>query len=202
MSIILNPEIDKLDKNSLCYNIYIQLYNNFFNAQDKKSEDNPFGIEEGDQTSIRLKNTAFNFANPISESIVGSEGDEGGSGSGGVLLNYVKRGGDNMSGIFRANYGFEAGINNTRVIHISQKNILDEDNLIVSTEYEANITGNIHIGGKNFYLGGKNVLSYNQISNTAILSSAIVDFRESSIRSTASKRTQCVPFRKRQFGEY
>lgn len=89
MSIVLNPEIEKLDKNSLCYSIYIQLYNNFFNAQDKKSEDNPFGIEEGDQTSIRLKNTAFNFASPISESIVGSESGEGG-GNGGVLLNYVK----------------------------------------------------------------------------------------------------------------
>ena len=65
MSIILNPEINKLDKNSLCYSIYSQLYNNFFNSQDRKDKDHPFGIEEGDQTSIRLKNTAFNFARPI-----------------------------------------------------------------------------------------------------------------------------------------
>lgn len=183
MSIVLNPEIDKLDKNSLCYSIYIQLYNNFFNAQDKKSEDNKFGIEEGDQTSVRLKNTAFNFASPISESIVGSENDEGGN-SGGVLLNYVKRGGDNMSGQLTANYGFEAGINNARVIHISQNDVLDDNGQILSTDYELNVSGNIRVGGKNFYLGGKNVLSYDQKSNTAILSSSIVDFEDSIIKST------------------
>jgi hypothetical protein len=183
MSIILNPEIDKLDKNSLCYNIYIQLYNNFFNAQDKKSEDNPFGIEEGDQTSIRLKNTAFNFASPISESIVGSESGEGG-GSGGVLLNYVKRGGDNMSGFFRANYGFEAGINNTRVIHISQRDILDENNQVISTENEFTVSGNVYIGGNSFYLGGKNVLAYDQQSKTTRISSTIVDFGKSKIKGT------------------
>ena len=183
MSIILNPEINKLDKNSLCYSIYSQLYNNFFNSQDRKDEDHPFGIEEGDQTSIRLKNTAFNFASPISESIVGSESGESGN-TGGVLLNYVKKGGDNMSGLFRANYGFEAGINNTRVIDISQKDTIDENNHVVSTDYELNITGNILIGGKNFILGGKNVLSYDQLSNTATISSAIVDFVRSQIKST------------------
>lgn len=183
MSIILNPEINKLDKNSLCYSIYSQLYNNFFNSQDRKDEDHPFGIEEGDQTSIRLKNTAFNFASPISESIVGSESGES-SNTGGVLLNYVKKGGDNMSGLFRANYGFEAGINNTRVIDISQKDTIDENNHVVSTDYELNITGNILIGGKNFILGGKNVLSYDQLSNTATISSAIVDFVRSQIKST------------------
>ena len=41
MSVILNPEIEKLDKDSLCYSLYIQLYNSFFNAQDKKDEDHP-----------------------------------------------------------------------------------------------------------------------------------------------------------------
>ena len=42
--------------------------------RDKKDEDHPFGIVEGDETSIRLKNTAYNFASPISESIT-SGGD-------------------------------------------------------------------------------------------------------------------------------
>lgn len=175
MSIALNPEIEKLDKKSLCYSIYIQLYNNFFNAQNKET------ITEGDQTSIRLKNTAYNFASPISESIVGNESGEGG---GGILYEYVKRGGDNMSGIFRANYGFEAGINNTKVIQISQRDIVDENNQVISTDYELNVTGNIHIGGSNFYLGDKNILSYDQQSKIASISSDIVDFGESKIKST------------------
>ena len=41
MSVILLPDIQELDPDSLCYSIYSELYHNFFNAQDKKSEDNP-----------------------------------------------------------------------------------------------------------------------------------------------------------------
>ena len=62
-----------------------------------------------------------------------------------------------MSGLFRANYGFEAGINNTRVIHISQRDILDENNQVISTDNEFTVSGNVYIGSNSFYLGGKNV---------------------------------------------
>ncbi|MCS2956884.1 hypothetical protein NXX53_06285 [Bacteroides salyersiae] len=65
MSVILLPGIVNLDPDSLCYSIYNQLYNNFFNAQDKKDEQHPWGVEEGDETSIRLRNTAYNFAEAI-----------------------------------------------------------------------------------------------------------------------------------------
>ena len=33
MSVQLHPDIETLDKESLCYSIYAQLYHNFFNAQ-------------------------------------------------------------------------------------------------------------------------------------------------------------------------
>ena len=36
MSVQLHPDIETLDKESLCYSIYAQLYHNFFNAQQKK----------------------------------------------------------------------------------------------------------------------------------------------------------------------
>ena len=48
----LLPGIGTLDKGSLCYSIYSQLYHNFFYAQDAGT------IMEGDQTSVRLHNTA------------------------------------------------------------------------------------------------------------------------------------------------
>ena len=57
MSVQLHPDIETLDKESLCYSIYAQLYHNFFNAQQKKDDEHPYGIEEGDETSLRLKNT-------------------------------------------------------------------------------------------------------------------------------------------------
>ena len=101
MSIQLLPSIGDLDKDSLCYSIYIQLYNNFFNAQDSGT------VTEGDVNSIRLHNTAYGFAEAIAGSV------DGGTGEGGVLIDYLKKSGGNMSGIFRASYGFEAGIGNT-----------------------------------------------------------------------------------------
>ncbi|MFK2336829.1 hypothetical protein ACIXNI_19985 [Bacteroides fragilis] len=36
MNVQLHPDIDSLDKESLCYSIYSQLYHNFFNAQQKR----------------------------------------------------------------------------------------------------------------------------------------------------------------------
>lgn len=49
MSVQLHPDIETLDKESLCYSIYAQLYHNFFNAQQKKDDEHPYGIEEGDE---------------------------------------------------------------------------------------------------------------------------------------------------------
>ena len=86
MSVQLHPDIETLDKESLCYSIYAQLYHNFFNAQQKKDDEHPYGIEEGDETSLRLKNTAYGFASAIAGAVAG----EGGSGSGGLLLDYLK----------------------------------------------------------------------------------------------------------------
>lgn len=37
MSVILNPEIEKLDKDSLCYSLYIQLYNSFLMHRTKRT---------------------------------------------------------------------------------------------------------------------------------------------------------------------
>ena len=50
MSVQLHPDIETLDKESLCYSIYAQLYHNFFNAQQKKDDEHPYGIEEGDES--------------------------------------------------------------------------------------------------------------------------------------------------------
>jgi hypothetical protein len=65
MSAVLHPAIEGLEPESLCYSIYNQLYHNFFNAQDKKDDEHPYGIQEGDNTSILLRNTAYGFAEAI-----------------------------------------------------------------------------------------------------------------------------------------
>lgn len=180
MSVQLLPGIGELNPDSLCYSLYTQLYNNFFNAQDKKSEANPYGISEGDDTSVRLRNTAYNFADAIAGAVEG-----GGSGSGGVLIDYIKKSGGDMSGTLRANYGFEAGIGNTRLL----------ETYFEENKYGVHFYGDVRVGGENLYLGGRQLLRYNSTSGIAYIQSSTIDFSNSSLKSSgellfgASKET-------------
>ncbi|KAA3696162.1 hypothetical protein F3F88_15655, partial [Bacteroides salyersiae] len=169
MSIELHPDIGQLDPDSLCYSIYSQLYSNFFNAQDRKDDTHPWGVIEGDDTSVRLKNTAYSFASAISGSVAG----EGSSGDEGILLGYLKKSGGNMAGALRANYGFEAGIDNSRILYTYK----DEKSSGIQ------INGDIRIGGNNFYLGDEKVLTYDPLTATAHIQSTYLDTGNSTIHS-------------------
>lgn len=172
MSIELHPDINKLDPDSLCYSIYSQLYLNFFNAQDRKNDDHPFGVEEGDETSIRLKNSAYSFASAIAGSV---NGEGGGESSGGVLLDYLKKSGGDMVGKLRANYDFEAGLENRRILSFFR----DQQ----TARYGLCIDGDLQIAGDGLYLGGKAVLSYNPLYDTSTLRSTNLYFGNSSVLS-------------------
>lgn len=175
MSSILLPDIGDLDPQSLCYAIYSQLYHNFFNAQDRKSEDNPYGIEEGDDTSIRLRNTAYGFA----EAIAGAVAGEGSEGSGGVLLGYLKKTGGDMTGVLRANYGFEAGMGNIRLLETYRE--IAEDG--VTPVYGLQVFGDIRIGGSNLFIGGKQLIGYRAADSIAYFENPAISFGESKLIS-------------------
>lgn len=175
MSIALLPDIGNLDPNSLCYAIYSQLYHNFFNAQDKKSPENPYGIEEGDNTSIRLRNTAYGFA----EAIAGAMAGEGNGTEGGVLLNYLKKTGGDMTGMLHANYGFEAGMGNVRLLETYRE--IAEDG--VTPVYGLQVYGDIRLGGSNLYIGGKQLLRYTQADGIAYLENPLLSFGTSTLLS-------------------
>lgn len=179
MSVQLHPDIEQLDKSGLCYSIYNQLYQNFFNSQDRKDEEHPFGIVEGDETSVRLKNTAYGFASAIAGSVDGAGSGE----SGGILLDYLKKSGGDMSGILRANYGFEAGIGNNRVLATYEEWRINEAGEILGTDYGVRISGQLHVGGSNFYLGDKRVLSYDNASGTASFDVPQLYFRVAKMQS-------------------
>ena len=160
----LIPDIDELDKDSLCYSIYSQLYHNFFYAQNSGT------VKEGDQTSIRLHNTAYNFASAIASGVIG-----GGSGeSGSAFSGYLKKSGGDMRGMFRANYGFEAGIDNERIIHVYKA---ERDSGIA-------ISGNLKVGGSNFYLDDKQVLRYDATLDIVELKGRQIEFGNSLLRGT------------------
>lgn len=176
MSVELNPAISHLDTHSLCYKIYIHLYNSFFNAQDQKSDSHPWGVVEGDEVSIRLHNTAYNFAEAISGGITGEAGSE----DGGILLDYLKKSGGDMSGMLRANYGLEAGTANHRILETYQ------DSREGVTSYGLRVYGNLEIGGNGLLLSGENVLSYAKASQTTTLSGKYIHFGTSSLESTGN----------------
>ena len=171
MSVQLHPDIGQLDRSSLCYSIYSQLYHNFFNAQERKSAENPYGIEEGDETSVRLKNTAYGFASAIAGAVTG----EGGSGESGLLLDYLKKSGGDMTGMLRAAYGFEAGVGNTRILETYSTEETDSEGVVSAVEHGIRIAGNLRLGGDSLYLGGRQVLRYDAERATATLDASHLD---------------------------
>lgn len=171
MSVQLHPDIGQLDRSSLCYSIYSQLYHNFFNVQERKSTENPYGIEEGDETSVRLKNTAYGFASAIAGAVTG----EGGSGEGGLLLDYLKKSGGDMTGMLRAAYGFEAGVGNTRILETYSTEETDSEGVVSAVEHGIRITGNLRLGGDSLYLGERQVLKYDAERATATLDASHLD---------------------------
>lgn len=174
MSALLNPDIAGLGPDTLCYTIYAQLYQNFFNAQDAGT------ITEGDSTSIRLHNTAFDFASAIAGAVAG----DGGSGGEGVLMEYLRKSGGDMTGLLRARYGFEAGIGNTRVMEIFSEPLADESSEVVRTVYGVTITGDLRLGGDSLRLDGHTAISYRSKDGTLCLDAAHVDLGTGAIAST------------------
>lgn len=165
MSITILPDIGNLDPESLCYSIYTQLYHNFFNSQDAGT------VTEGDLTSIRLHNTAYNFASAISGSVAGEEG--GGQSGGGVLIDYMKKTGGDMTGILRANNGFEAGIGNNRVLHIYN----------VGNATGVKFSGELRADGDSFYLDDKQVIRYDKVNDRVMIDGASIDMGRATICS-------------------
>ncbi|MFT0360180.1 hypothetical protein [Bacteroides thetaiotaomicron] len=156
----LLPDIETLDKDSLCYSIYSQLYHNFFNAQDSGT------VTEGDQTSIRLHNTAYNFASAIASGVT----EEGG---GEVLLDYLKKTGGDMTGILRANNGFEAGIGNNSVLHIYN----------VRNVTGVQVSGELRADGNSFYLGDKQVFRYDKVNDRVTIDGASINMGSATVYS-------------------
>lgn len=163
MNIKLHPDINNLDPGSLCYSIYTQLYHNFFNSQDSGT------VIEGDSISIRLHNTAYSFADAIAGNVEGG----GSSGGNGILLDYLKKSGGNMTGLLRANYGFEAGIGNNQILHIYN----------VENVSGVRITGELRLGGSDFYLGEKQVIRYDKVTDLITISGTKISTGEAIVSS-------------------
>ena len=170
MSAILLPGIEALDPESLCYSIYTQLYQNFFNAQDAGT------VTEGDPTSIRLRNTAYGFAEAIAGGVTGD-----GGASGGALSAYLKRSGGDMSGLLHAHYGFSAGIGNTRVLEVFDEPLIDAHGEVTGYDLGVRISGNIKVEDGSFYLSGHKILSYDAAMGTMLFRHPRIDFATSSL---------------------
>lgn len=180
MSVTLHPGIGGLDPQSLCYSIYRQLYQTFFNAQERKSENNPYGVEEGDDTSIRLHNTAYGFAEAISSGVSGEGGDTG------SWAGYLPKSGGDMQGPLCADYGFTAGIDNRRLLETYRTPQSDDEGNIIGYTYGIRLTGDVHVGGNQLFVGGMQPFRCEQATETIYLSGKRVDFADAHLSLTGS----------------
>ena len=57
--IVLNPDIDKMNPDSVEYKLYIGLYNYFFSVQEPKTPTFPHGIEKDALRRIILADDRF-----------------------------------------------------------------------------------------------------------------------------------------------
>ncbi|MDR2882616.1 MAG: hypothetical protein LBU98_02370 [Alistipes sp.] len=169
MNVTKNPAIASLEPGNLCSRLYSELYSQFFNAQERKDAEHPWGVEEGDGVSIRLHNAAYGFAYAIAGAVDG--GGEGGNG--GILLEYLRRDGSDMTGMFRANYGFEAGQENKALL----QTYLYPDSAGIRFNEDIDVWGGIR-------LAGERVIGYDPDRNTLELSAGIVDLGAGSLKST------------------
>lgn len=170
MSVEKDPAIGSLTPGSLCHSIYTELYNRFFNAQDRRDDEHPWGVEEGDATSIRLHNTAYGFA----AAIAGAVGGDGGS-EGGVLMEYLRKSGGDMSGLLRAHYGFEAGAGNRTLMAAYAR----EDGAGVRFPEDIDVRGGI-------LLSGRRVIAYDPEDGRVTVSAAVFDLGDTALTSQAS----------------
>lgn len=180
MSVTLHPDIGSLDTQSLCYSLYRQLYQTFFNAQERKSEDNPYGVEEGDDTSIRLHNTAYGFARAISGGVSG-EGGAAGSWTG-----YLPKSGGDMQGALSADYGFTAGIENRQLLETFRTRQTDNEGGTTSYRYGIRLAGEMHIGGSSLFIDGMQPFRYDAATGMVCLQGRRVDFADASLSLTES----------------
>lgn len=171
MSVEKDPAIGTLVPGSLCHGIYTELYNRFFNAQDRRDDEHPWGVEEGDDTSIRLHNTAYGFA----AAIAGAVGGDGSGSGGGILVEYLRRSGGDMSGLLRAHYGFEAGAENRTLLAAYAR----EDGAGVRFPEDIDVRGGI-------LLCGRRVIGYDTQGRRVTLSAAGLDLGDTLLTSRSS----------------
>lgn len=170
MSVGKDPAIGTLTPGSLCHSIYRELYNRFFNAQDRRDDEHPWGVEEGDETSIRLHNTAYGFAAAIAGAVGGDSSSEGG-----VLIEYLRKSGGDMSGLLRAHYGFEAGAENRTLLTAYAR----KDGAGVRFPEDIDVRGSI-------LLSGHRVIGYDIQNGCVTLSAATLDLGDTGLISRSS----------------
>jgi len=169
MSVTKNPAIASLEPGGLCSRLYTELYAQFMGAQDRKDALHPYGVEEGDDVSLRLHNAAYGFAYAIAGAVDGGSGD----GTGGILLDYLRRDGGDMSGALRANRGFEAGIDNRPLL----TTYVSSGGAGVRFGEEVDVWGGVR-------LSGERVFNYNPQSGTLAVSARSIDLGAGVLKTT------------------
>ncbi|MBO6252447.1 MAG: hypothetical protein J6O49_02165, partial [Bacteroidaceae bacterium] len=162
----LNFDEATLDRTSGLYDLYSRFYQGMRTANQVDAPDyttnpplTPQGaVDEAEiatqlaaYSDILMKNSAYMMANAIMSTVSGG-------GSGGTAgVGFLSRNGDSMVGKLTALYGFEAGIQNTKIFDVyhnavSNKNFAQVYGSLVVDEDET-ITGQLNLGDSGIFFG-------------------------------------------------
>ena len=177
----LNFDEATLDRTSGLYDLYSRFYQGMRTANQVDAPDyttnpplTPQGaVDEAEiatqlaaYSDILMKNSAYMMANAIMSTVSGG-------GSGGTAgVGFLSRNGDSMVGKLTALYGFEAGIQNTKIFDVyhnavSNKNFAQVYGSLVVDEDET-ITGQLNLGNSGIFFGPTHTI-YIDNSNVLVL---------------------------------
>ena len=166
--IVLNPDIGKMNPDSVRYKLYMGLYNYFYSVQNPKTEDFPNGIESGDQLDIRLKNTSYAMAQVIGDSII-----FGSTGGGEIdITELLNKTGDSMSGELSALFGFRAGVDGSVAVSVSSES---------GVKY-INVEDKISIPFDGLIIGDKNIIHRDIDNRTTIIEDDSIHIKSNDVK--------------------
>lgn len=181
----LNFDENALDKSSGLYDLYNRFYQGMRTANQVDAPDyttNPPLTENGEvdkekiasqlseYSDILMKNSAYMMANAIMSTVSGG-------GSGGTAgVGFVSRNGDSMAGKLNALYGFEAGVQETKIfdVYISNDEKFAKVYGTLIVDGELSLSGKLSIGNDGIVMNGNQVLYFEE--NTLVVNGENVKF--------------------------
>ena len=87
---------------------------------------------------------------------------------------------------YGADYGFTAGIDNRRLLETYRTSQSDDEGNVIGYTYGIRLTGDVHVGGNQLFVGGMQPLRCDKATGTIYLSGKRVNFADAALSLTGN----------------